>query len=48
MLLPWAVVESLGYGQLTVFWRLRGMLGFLRGRKDGGVMTRRGFALPER
>jgi len=40
-------VESLGYRQLTVFWRLRGMVRFLRGRTDWGAMTRRGFALPE-
>ena len=47
LLLLWAVVESLGYRQLTVFWRLRGMVKFLRGRTDWGAMTRRGFTLPD-
>lgn len=45
ILLPWAVLESLGYRQLTVFWRLRGLLGYLRGSKDWGAMTRTGFAV---
>lgn len=44
-MLPWAVLESLGYRQLTVVWRLRGMWRFLRGRTDWGVMERRGFAV---
>jgi hypothetical protein len=43
-MLPWAVLESLGYRQLTVVWRLRGLIRFLRGRTDWGTMTRRGFA----
>lgn len=43
-MLPWAVLESLGYRQLTVIWRLRGLIRFLRGRTDWGSMTRRGFA----
>lgn len=45
VLLPWAVLESIGYRQLTVFWRLRGLVKFVRGRKDWGVMTRTGFAV---
>ena len=40
----WAVMESLGYRQLTVVWRLRGLWKFLRKRTDWGTMTRRGFA----
>ncbi|WP_041776262.1 glycosyltransferase family 2 protein [Blastococcus saxobsidens] len=40
----WAVVESLGYRQLTVVWRLRGLWKYLRKRTDWGTMTRRGFA----
>ena len=43
VLVPWAVLESLGYRQLTVYWRLRGLVKYLRGRKDWGVMTRTGF-----
>ena len=39
-----AFVETFGYRQLTVFWRLRGVVTYLRGRRDWGVMDRRGFA----
>lgn len=45
MMVPWLVLESLGYRQLTVLWRLRGLVGFMRGRRDWGVMTRTGFAV---
>jgi cellulose synthase/poly-beta-1,6-N-acetylglucosamine synthase-like glycosyltransferase len=44
IMLPWVVVESLGYRQLTVVWRLRGLFRYLRGRSDWGAMTRTGFA----
>jgi cellulose synthase/poly-beta-1,6-N-acetylglucosamine synthase-like glycosyltransferase len=43
-LLCWAVVENLGYRQLTVYWRLRGLVKYMRGRSDWGAMTRKGFA----
>jgi cellulose synthase/poly-beta-1,6-N-acetylglucosamine synthase-like glycosyltransferase len=43
-LLLWAVVENVGYRQLTVYWRLRGLVKYLRGRSDWGAMTRKGFA----
>jgi cellulose synthase/poly-beta-1,6-N-acetylglucosamine synthase-like glycosyltransferase len=43
-MLPWALLEGLGYHQLTVVWRVRGLIGFVRGRTDWGSMTRRGFA----
>jgi len=39
----WAVLENLGYRQLTVWWRLRGVLSYLRGKKAWGKMTRTGF-----
>ena len=42
-LLIWALLETFGYRQLTVIWRLRGMLSFLRGRHEWGAMERRGF-----
>ncbi|MDP8909949.1 MAG: glycosyltransferase family 2 protein [Chloroflexota bacterium] len=45
MLLPWVLLESLGYRQLTALWRLRGLVSFMRGSTDWGVMTRAGFAL---
>lgn len=38
-----ALIENFGYRQLTVFWRLRGLWKFLRGRKDWGAMERKGF-----
>jgi cellulose synthase/poly-beta-1,6-N-acetylglucosamine synthase-like glycosyltransferase len=43
LLFWWALVENLGYRQLTVYWRLRGLWKFLRGRKDWGAMERKGF-----
>jgi cellulose synthase/poly-beta-1,6-N-acetylglucosamine synthase-like glycosyltransferase len=43
-LLGFALIENIGYRQLTVLWRLRGLLGFLRGRSEWGTMDRRGFA----
>ena len=43
LLLGWALMENLGYRQLTVYWRLRGFWNFLRGRKDWGKMERKGF-----
>ena len=39
----WALLENLGYRQLTVVWRLKGLLKYLRGKKDWGVMERRGL-----
>jgi cellulose synthase/poly-beta-1,6-N-acetylglucosamine synthase-like glycosyltransferase len=43
LLLLWTLLEPLGYRQLTVIWRLRGLIKFLRGRTDWGAMQRRGF-----
>jgi len=43
LLFWWALIENLGYRQLTVYWRLRGLWKFIRGRKDWGVMERKGF-----
>jgi cellulose synthase/poly-beta-1,6-N-acetylglucosamine synthase-like glycosyltransferase len=43
VLFGWAVAENLGYRQLTVVWRLHGLIKFLRGRTDWGAMQRRGF-----
>jgi cellulose synthase/poly-beta-1,6-N-acetylglucosamine synthase-like glycosyltransferase len=40
----WALGENLGYRQLTVLWRLRGLYKFWRGRLEWGAMERRGFA----
>ncbi|MEO7769375.1 MAG: glycosyltransferase [Gemmatimonadaceae bacterium] len=43
LLVMWAALENLGYRQLTVVWRLRGILKYLQGRKDWGAMERRGL-----
>ena len=43
-LLGWIVLENLGYRQLTVIWRLRGLIKYLRGKKDWGSMERRGLS----
>jgi cellulose synthase/poly-beta-1,6-N-acetylglucosamine synthase-like glycosyltransferase len=43
VLLVWVSLEYLGYHQLTLLWRIRGLIGFLRGRSDWGAMERRGF-----
>jgi cellulose synthase/poly-beta-1,6-N-acetylglucosamine synthase-like glycosyltransferase len=43
LLLLWALLENFGYRQLTVFWRLRGLVKFLRGRMEWGAMEHRGF-----
>ena len=43
LLFVWALLENLGYRQLTVYWRLRGLWKFMRGRKDWGAMERKGF-----
>ena len=40
-LLLWALLENFGYRQLTVIWRLRGLIKFLRGQTGWGAMERR-------
>jgi cellulose synthase/poly-beta-1,6-N-acetylglucosamine synthase-like glycosyltransferase len=46
-LLFWfALLENLGFRQMTVYWRLRGLWKFLMGRKDWGAMERKGFQKP--
>jgi len=44
VLLAWALLETIGYRQLGVVWRLRALARFGRGRGEWGVMSRRGFA----
>ena len=43
-LLFWGLLENLGYRQMTLVWRLWGLLKFFRGRREWGVMERRGFS----
>lgn len=38
------VIENFGYRQLTTYWRLKGLIDFLRNKQGWGVMTRKGFA----
>jgi cellulose synthase/poly-beta-1,6-N-acetylglucosamine synthase-like glycosyltransferase len=42
----YAVLENFGYRQLSAFWRCRGIVDLLRGRKDWGAMQRRGLERP--
>lgn len=39
----WALIEPFGYRQLTVWWRLRGIVRYFRGAGDWGAMVRTGF-----
>ena len=43
LLLFLAVVENLGYRQITVWWRLKGFVSFFRKQQAWGVMPRTGF-----
>ena len=43
LLLFLALVENVGYRQLTVLWRLRGLVSYVRKRSAWGEMTRTGF-----
>ena len=44
LLLVVALVENFGYRQMTSWWRLRGVIDYLRGKSAWGVMTRKGLA----
>jgi cellulose synthase/poly-beta-1,6-N-acetylglucosamine synthase-like glycosyltransferase len=44
LLTVWAVLENFGFRQLTVVWRLRGIMSFVRGKKSWGKVTRKGFS----
>jgi hypothetical protein len=41
-----AVVENLGYRQLSNLWRMQGWWQFLRKQQAWGTMTRKGFGAP--
>ena len=43
----WVLLENFGYRQLSVVWRLCGLVRFLRGDKGWGVMEREGFNHPK-
>jgi cellulose synthase/poly-beta-1,6-N-acetylglucosamine synthase-like glycosyltransferase len=42
-LLGVAIVENVGYRQLSTYWRVRGMLSKLTGARSWGAMERKGF-----
>ena len=46
-LILFAVVEGIGYRQLTVWFRLQAFWNYFRGTESWGVMTRQGFATPD-
>lgn len=46
VMIPWVLLETLGYRQLTAYWRLRGLVKYLRGNTEWGAMTRTGLTSP--
>jgi hypothetical protein len=46
-MLGYAVVENLGYRQLTNVWRLLAFVDLLRGNRSWGTQVRKGFAASE-
>lgn len=46
ILLGWALLENLGYRQMSVVWRLNGLKKYLNGNTQWGAMTRKGFGTP--
>jgi cellulose synthase/poly-beta-1,6-N-acetylglucosamine synthase-like glycosyltransferase len=43
-LLVAAVFENFGYRQLTTWWRLKGVIDYLKGNRGWGTMTRKGLS----
>ena len=43
-LFVYGIAESLGYHQLAVWWRVKGMIDYFRGKSGWGHITRTGFA----
>ncbi len=43
-LIAFAFLENFGFRQLHAWWRFKGIIDFLKGNKDWGTMTRKGFA----
>lgn len=44
LLILWAVLEQVGFRQLTIVWRIKGIYHWLRGNTEWGAMTRKGFS----
>lgn len=47
-LLAYAALENFGYRQLVAWWRVRGTINYLRGKKQWGRMERIGFGTARR
>ena len=43
-LVAYGVLENFGYRQLATWWRIVGVIDYLRGRRGWGTMKRKGFA----
>ena len=43
LLVMWTILENFGYRQLTVYWRLKGIIKYVQGKTDWGAMERKGF-----
>ncbi|MEX0944115.1 MAG: glycosyltransferase [Balneolaceae bacterium] len=43
ILIFFALLENIGYRQLHAWWRLKGLIDYLKGNKDWGVMLRQGI-----
>ena len=48
LLLAYAVLENVGFRQLTLYWRLRGLLDAWRGKTDWEKFGRLGFQVSGR
>jgi hypothetical protein len=46
-MLAYALVENLGYRQLTNVWRLLAFVDLVRGNRSWGAQVRKGFAPSE-
>ena len=46
-LMAYSLIDSVGYRHITVYWRIRGIVSFLRGRTEWGAMERRGIGAGE-
>lgn len=42
-LLTFAIAENVGYRQVSVIWRLRGLVAWIFGRKEWGTIPRKGY-----
>ncbi|MFA5105175.1 MAG: glycosyltransferase [Candidatus Margulisiibacteriota bacterium] len=42
-LIFFAIIENVSYRQITVFWRIQGLIAYLRGEKSWGSLQRKGF-----